>query len=181
MAMEDKTRGEKIKNVLMRTTWISLAVLFLVTGLGVGVIAFWEGTHPSKDASQQTTPTQTSAGTPLQNFTPMATVNSLQITDTQVGSGAAVTANSTVTVAYTGAVAATGKIFQSSSDNGGQPYTSPVNGFIKGFQEGLIGMKVGGQRRVLIPAADAYGANSPSPDIPANSALVFDITLVAVK
>jgi FKBP-type peptidyl-prolyl cis-trans isomerase len=181
MAIEAKTRGEKIKDIFKRVAWASLALLFLVTGLGVGVWAFWVNTHPDKSAQQQTS-AATSQGTPLQNFTPVANVDSLQVTDTQVGTGAEVNANSTVTVAYTGAVAATGMIFQSSSDNGGQPFTSPLNQLIKGWKEGIVGMKAGGQRRILIPAADAYGANPPSGSgIPANATLVFDITLMAVK
>jgi len=141
----------------------------------------WVNTHPDK-STQQSSTAATLQGTQLSGFTPVTKVDTLQATDTQVGSGAAVTAKSTVTVAYTGAVAATGTIFQSSSDNGGQPYTAPANGFIKGFQEGLLGMKAGGQRRILIPSADAYGANPPAGSgIPANAALVFDITLMAVK
>lgn len=181
MAIEEKTRGEKIGSILKRVAWASLAFLFLVTGLGVGVWAFWINTHPDKSTQSQTS-TSTLQGTQLSGFTPVAKVDTLQVADVQVGSGASVVASSTVTVAYTGAVAATGTIFQSSSDNGGQPYTAPANGFIKGFQEGLLGMKAGGQRRILIPAADAYGASPPSGSgIPANAALVFDITLMAVK
>jgi len=181
MAIEEKTRGEKIGSILKRVAWASLALLFLVTGLGVGVWAFWINPHPDKSTQHPST-TTTLQGTQLPGFTPVSKADTLRVADTQVGSGAAVTANSTVTVAYTGAVAATGTIFQSSSDNGGQPYTAPVKGFIKGFQEGLLGMKAGGQRRILIPAADAYGANPPSSSgIPANAALVFDITLMAVK
>ena len=109
--------------------------------------AFWVNTH--SDNSSQQSSTQTLAGTSLSNFTPVAKVDKLQIIDTQVGSGAAVKTNSTVTVAYTGAVAATGTIFQSSSDvNGGQPIQFELSKVIKGWQDGMIGMKVGGQRRI---------------------------------
>jgi FKBP-type peptidyl-prolyl cis-trans isomerase len=182
MAIEEKTRREKIGNILRRTAWASLALLFLVTGLGVGVWAFWINTHPDKSTQQQA-PTSTLQGTQLSGFTPVAKVETLQVVDTKAGIGAAVVASSTVTVAYTGAVAATGTIFQSSSDiNGGQPVQFELSKVIKGWQEGMVGMKAGGQRRILIPATEAYGATPPSGSgIPANAALVFDITLMAVK
>ena len=62
----------------------------------------------------------------------------------------------------------------------GRPITFPLNGVIQGWQDGVPGMKVGGTRRLLIPAAQAYGSASPSPSIPANSDLVFDIELVEI-
>lgn len=118
-------------------------------------------------------------GTQLQNFTPVATVPELQKTDLTEGTGAEVKPTDKVTVDYTGAVAATGKIFESSKDSG-QTVTFGLNQVIKGWTDGVPGMKVGGTRRLVIPAAQAYGANSPSADIPANADLVFDITLQAI-
>ncbi|HSX32179.1 MAG TPA: FKBP-type peptidyl-prolyl cis-trans isomerase, partial [Candidatus Saccharimonadales bacterium] len=80
-------------------------------------------------------------------------------------------------VDYTGAVAATGVIFQSSLDSG-QPVSFPLGNVIQGWQEGIPGMKVGGTRRLIIPAAKAYGASPPQgSNIPANADLVFDVTL----
>lgn len=119
----------------------------------------------------------TLAGTQLANFTPVSTVDELQTTDTTEGTGEEVKAGDTVTVDYTGAVAATGIIFQSSKDSG-QPVSFGLNQVIEGWKEGIPGMKVGGTRRLLIPADKAYGANPPSGSgIPANAALVFDVTL----
>lgn len=170
------------------------AVLFLTTSLGLSFAVIWQlyenSHHKNSTSSAQTTDNQNSsnsnasdkklAGTKLQNFTPVAHVASLQTTDTKVGTGQAVTASDTVTVDYTGAVASTGVIFQSSYDNG-QPATFPLNQVIQGWTEGMPGMKVGGTRRLLIPAALAYGANPPSgSDIPANADLVFDVTLEAI-
>lgn len=173
---------------LQRAMWMFLTILFIFTGVGLGVWAFWVNTHPSKpDTSSQTqTANQNNnqpklAGTKLAGFTPVSKVDSLQKTDTQVGTGKEATASSTVVANYTGAVAATGVIFQSSLDNG-QPATFPLSGVIKGWQEGVPGMKAGGTRRLLIPASLAYGANPPAGSgIPANADLVFDITLVDVK
>jgi FKBP-type peptidyl-prolyl cis-trans isomerase FkpA len=121
------------------------------------------------------------AGTKLANFVPTTSVPQLQVTDLVPGTGATVKASDTVTVDYTGAVAATGIIFQSSLDTG-QPVSFPLNGVIAGWTQGIPGMKVGGTRRLLIPAALAYGANPPSGSgIPANANLVFDVTLHAIK
>ena len=123
------------------------------------------------------TPKTTLAGTQLQGFTPVSSVSSLKITDTKVGTGTVAKAGDTVTVDYTGAVASTGIIFQSTKDSG-QPASLSLSNVIKGWQLGIPGMKVGGTRQLLIPAAEAYGANPPSGSgIPANAPLVFDITL----
>jgi FKBP-type peptidyl-prolyl cis-trans isomerase len=116
-------------------------------------------------------------GTKLNDFTPVADVTELQKTDLKVGTGDEVKPGDTVTVDYTGAVAATGIIFQSSLDSG-QPVSFGLNQVIKGWTDGVPGMKVGGTRRLLIPAEMAYGANPPAGSgIPANAPLVFDITL----
>lgn len=120
-------------------------------------------------------------GTQLNDFTPLASIPELQKIDTTAGDGAEVNASQTVTVDYTGAVAATGTIFQSSKDTG-QTISFPLNQVIKGWTEGVPGMKIGGTRRLLIPAALAYGANPPSGSgIPPNADLVFDITMYSAK
>jgi FKBP-type peptidyl-prolyl cis-trans isomerase len=125
----------------------------------------------------QTTPLE---GTKLVGFEPIATVPELVIVDTVVGDGDEVLAGDTVTAHYTGALCSDGTIFQSSHDTG-SPATFPLGHVIDGWQKGVPGMKVGGTRRLTIPAAQAYGASSPSPSIPANSDLVFDIELVAIS
>ncbi len=122
---------------------------------------------------------QSLEGTQLTNFTPVETVESLQIIDIVPGNGDEVPAGATITAHYTGALCNNGVIFQSSHD-GGEPITFPLNGVIEGWRDGVPGMKVGGVRRILIPAAMAYGAQSPAANIPANSDLVFDIELVSL-
>jgi len=118
----------------------------------------------------------------LSNFTPIAKVSKLEKIDTVAGTGAEVKAGATVSVHYTGAVAATGAIFQSSKDFGTEPVTFPLSGVIKGWTDGIPGMKIGGTRRLVIPADQAYGANPPGGSgIPANADLVFDVELVAIK
>src|SRR6476646_8282784 len=82
----------------------------------------------------------------------------LMYIDTQEGSGTSPTMQQSVTVHYTGKLASDGKVFDSSVQRG-QPATFPMGGVIKGFSEGILTMKPGGKRTVLIPAAMAYGAN----------------------
>ncbi len=118
----------------------------------------------------------------LNNFTPVTKVATLEKIDLVIGGGEEVKAGATVSVHYTGAVAATGEIFQSSKDFGTNPVTFPLSGVIKGWTDGIPGMKVGGTRRLIIPADMAYGANPPGGSgIPANADLVFDVELVAIS
>jgi FKBP-type peptidyl-prolyl cis-trans isomerase len=117
----------------------------------------------------------------LDDFTPVGAVDSLQIIDRAEGTGDAVAAGDTVTVDYTGAIAATGHVFQSSKDFG-KPITFGLGQVIKGWGDGIPGMKVGGTRRLLIPADQAYGSAPPyGSGIPADAALVFDVTLHSVE
>ena len=138
-------------------------------------------TQRPADTTNTTTPKENKLqGTQLANFTATASVPTLQAIDTTPGTGDEVKAGDTITAHYTGAVAATGVIFQSSHD-GGQPIAFGLNQVIKGWTDGVPGMKVGGTRRLLIPAAQAYGANPPAGSgIPANADLVFDIELVKI-
>jgi FKBP-type peptidyl-prolyl cis-trans isomerase len=118
-------------------------------------------------------------GSKLNGFTPVDNVAELQIIDVAEGSGDVVPEGATITAHYTGALCKDGTIFQSSHDMG-RPITFPLNGVIQGWTKGVPGMKAGGTRRLVIPAAMAYGPQSPSPNIPPNSDLVFDIELVSV-
>lgn len=119
-------------------------------------------------------------GKPLAGFTPVASISELQKIDTTPGTGKEVKAGDTVTVDYTGAVAATGIVFQSSKDSG-QPVPLSLSQVIAGWSQGIPGMKEGGTRRLLIPAALAYGGSPPQgSNIPANADLVFDVTVKKV-
>lgn len=119
-------------------------------------------------------------GTKLANFNPVASVPQLQSTDIIEGTGDTVQPGATITAHYTGALCADGTIFQSSHDFG-EAISFPLSGVIQGWTQGVPGMKVGGTRRLVIPAAMAYGERSPSSNIPANADLVFDIELVSIN
>ncbi len=104
--------------------------------------------------------------------------NGLKIWDVKEGKGEEVKADATVKVHYTGWLT-DGKVFDSSR-KGGEPISFGLNEVIKGWTVGVQGMKVGGTRRLLIPAELGYGARDKGV-IPPNSTLVFDIELLEVK
>ena len=116
----------------------------------------------------------------LADFTPVDNVPELVTDDRIEGNGDAVQPGATVTCHYTGAIAKSGEVFQSSHDFG-RAISFPLSGVIAGWTQGVPGMKVGGTRRLLIPAAMAYGSTPPyGSGIPANADLVFDIELVSI-
>jgi FKBP-type peptidyl-prolyl cis-trans isomerase len=170
-----------------------LAILFFGTSVAAGAAVFWQIRQDNKAKGEQSALEQTLQdslnqsqkkegtleGTKLANFTPVEKVDQLQIQEITEGTGEVVKPGATITAHYTGALAKDGTIFQSSLDTG-EPATFPLSGVIKGWTDGVPGMKVGGKRRLIIPAAQAYGDQSPSPNIPAGSDLVFDIELVKI-
>ena len=140
---------------------------------------------PSQDAS---------AGTAGQATAPIADATQLQVTDEVVGTGATAENGDTVVVAYTGALT-NGTVFDTSV--GKAPITIPgttcptgvttglcmklgAGQVIKGWDEGLVGMKEGGKRKLVIPPSLGYGAQTYGP-IPGNSTLVFEVELIKVQ
>jgi FKBP-type peptidyl-prolyl cis-trans isomerase len=119
-------------------------------------------------------------GTKLTNFEPMAKVEKLEIIDLDVGTGETVNPGATITAHYTGALCKNGIIFQSSHDFG-NAITFGLDEVIRGWTDGVPGMKVGGMRRLIIPSEQAYGSVRAAANIPPNSDLVFDIELVGIK
>ncbi|HEX8476906.1 MAG TPA: FKBP-type peptidyl-prolyl cis-trans isomerase [Telluria sp.] len=113
----------------------------------------------------------------------------VEITDVVVGTGAEATLGSTVYMHYTGwlfkpfATKQHGKKFDSSLDAGRTPLDFQLGAgrVIKGWEQGIVGMKVGGKRTLIIPASLAYGAKGAGGDIPPNADLIFDVELMDVK
>jgi FKBP-type peptidyl-prolyl cis-trans isomerase len=124
---------------------------------------------------------------PSSNETGASNITTLQITDVKVGTGAEATAGKSVTVHYTGwlysesAADHHGSKFDSSRDRN-QPFTFTLGtgGVIKGWDQGIVGMKVGGQRTLVIPPSLGYGS-AGNPPIPGNATLVFDVELLNVQ
>ena len=100
--------------------------------------------------------------------------------DLQEGTGAEVAASNTVTVNYIGVACSTGKIFDSSYERG-QPATFALSGVIKGWTDGIPGMKVGGQRLLGIPSDQAYGPAGSPPDIAPDEPLWFVVEIIGVS
>ncbi|HYZ90844.1 MAG TPA: FKBP-type peptidyl-prolyl cis-trans isomerase [Actinomycetota bacterium] len=103
----------------------------------------------------------------------------LVVQDIVDGSGAEAEAGSTLTVQYVGMSWSTGQEFEASW-GGPQPPTFQLSGVIRGWQEGLPGMKEGGRRQLIIPPGLAYGAQGSPPRIAPNETLVFVIDLLKV-
>ncbi len=108
--------------------------------------------------------------------------NGLKYYDMIVGTGATPKVGQTASMRYTGTLL-DGTKFDSSYDRGQAPFDFPLGQgrVIAGWDEGVATMKVGGKRRLVIPSTLAYGANPPTPAIPPNATLVFDVELVGVK
>jgi peptidylprolyl isomerase len=116
---------------------------------------------------------------------PTTTASGLQYIDTKPGTGAQPRQNQTVVVHYTGWLYANGtkgKKFDSSVDRN-EPFEFPVGvgRVIRGWDEGVGSMKVGGKRTLIIPPALGYGANGAGGVIPPNATLMFDVELLGVK
>jgi peptidylprolyl isomerase len=112
----------------------------------------------------------------------VTTASGLKYTDIVEGQGASPKLGQTVSVLYTGTLE-NGTKFDSSSDHGGKPYTFQIGrgAVIKGWDEGLMTMKVGGKRRLIVPPALGYKEMGQPPKIPGNATLIFDVELVDVK
>lgn len=115
-------------------------------------------------------------------YKPEGAVTDLQITDLQPGSGQAAKNGDCLVMKYYGTLASTGAKFDENfTDTAGFAFKLGQGQVITGWDKGLVGMKVGGLRRLVIPAAQAYGSQSPSADIPANSDLVFVVKLLRIQ
>ena len=142
---------------------IALAVALAVAGCSKPVDEPTSDFKPSQGAPQPPAPTK------------------LESEDLKAGSGRAAATGDTVHVQYTGTLM-DGTKFDSSYDHGGDPFKFTIGKgeVIKGWDQGVVGMKVGGKRRLRIPSDLGYGASGSGPDIPPNAGLVFEIELVSI-
>lgn len=134
----------------------------------------------SSNSDQSSKSAASSKAEPSASATASST-DQLQVTDEKVGTGAEAVAGKTVTVNYVGTLT-NGTKFDSSYDRN-QPFSFQLGAgqVIKGWDQGVVGMKVGGKRKLVIPPDLGYGAQGAGDKIPPNSTLVFEIELLDVK
>ena len=128
------------------------------------------------------------AGAAKEKIVPTPAPTTLEITDVKAGKGPAIAAGQTAVVHYTGWLYSEttpdhkGKKFDSSRDRN-DPFEFRLGAgmVIRGWDDGVAGMKVGGTRTLVIPPALGYGARGAGGDIPPNATLVFDVELLGVR
>ena len=161
-------------------TGIAVALAVLVA---FGLLVFGPGMFgPTIDTTNQEMllPTDMTAqenqGAPLPETLP----TELAIADTAEGTGVEAAPGDTVSVRYTGMLP-DGTVFDASSRHGNEPFEFTLGGgqVIRGWDEGLVGMKEGGTRRLIIPPQYGYGSQDLGV-IPPNSTLIFDVELLTV-
>ncbi len=146
----------------------TLIILLIIIAAGIFAYAI-----SGRSSTPDTTMTQTT-----DTKTPSAT--ELKIEDTKVGTGEEVKSGDMIVIHYNGTLT-DGTKFDSSYDRG-EPFETQigVGQVIQGWDEGVVGMKVGGKRKLTIPPAMGYGERATGP-IPANSTLIFEVELMDIK
>ncbi len=159
--------------------------MVLVAGLVVTACGSTTAPTPSSSPARGANPPTVSAATdqktaPVLGPGKPPPPTSLETKDLVVGTGAVAKASDTVEVQYVGANYTDGKNFDSSWSRG-QPASFPLPGVVPGFSQGIVGMKVGGRREIVIPPALGYGATGSPPAVAANETLVFVVDLLAIQ
>jgi len=164
------------------------AFLFLASACALTIFVIFQS--GSGDSANQTNNSQQQACADNQGeqalpapdvYKPTEPVTSLQSTDLQAGSGPAAKAGDCLVVKYYGTLASNGTKFDEDfTDTTGFAFTLGQGQVIPGWDTGMVGMKVGGTRRLVIPAAQAYGDQAQG-SIPANSDLVFVVKLLRIQ
>lgn len=178
----------------MREILISLGLMLACTAL----VLFAQFTNPpaavadtqpiqvamntNKPAPKPTTTTKKKPiSEPVTPASPVTTASGLKYTEVKVGNGATPATGQTVEVHYTGTLE-NGTKFDSSRDRGQTfKFQIGVGQVIKGWDEGVGSMKVGGRRNLIIPPDLGYGARGAGGVIPPNATLLFDVELIGVK
>jgi FKBP-type peptidyl-prolyl cis-trans isomerase len=151
----------------------SILVLFALAG----VLSLSAQTTPKKPVHTTRRP---ASGPTKVTGEGVKTSSGLQYWDIKAGTGQEAKTGSKVKVHYTGWLTS-GKKFDSSVGSAPFDFTLGQGEVIKGWDEGVAGMQVGGKRQLKIPPDLAYGEDGHPPQVPPNSTLIFDVTLVAVK
>jgi peptidylprolyl isomerase len=164
------------------------AFLFLASACALTIFVIFQPSSATTTDTQNKTQqacsdSQTEAALPAPDvYKPDGTVTVLQSTDLEQGSGPAAKSGDCLVVKYYGTLASNGTKFDEDfTDTTGFAFSLGQGQVITGWDTGMVGMKAGGTRRLVIPAAEAYGSQSPSAAIPANSDLVFVVKLLRIQ
>ena len=157
----DRTRRRAIR---LRNQRIAIAIFLLAIIALVAFIVLRTSSTQEPSTSDMTT-----------------TTSGLQYQDIEIGAGSIAETGDIVSVHYTGWLES-GKKFDSSLDRGDPfEFTIGAGEVIKGWEEGITGMKVGGKRRLVIPPDLSYGSSGVSGIIPPNATLIFEVELLTIE
>ena len=173
----------KISKTAVQRIVIGVIALTMTVGtLGAYFLIILQNKDAANQTQQQPQATYPSYPVDPTAYKVQGQVSQLQITDLKAGDGQEAKAGDNVKVHYKGTFAQTGQKFDSSYDRG-EPISLDLKSgsVIEGWVQGVPGMKVGGKRRLVIPANLAYGAQGQSGAIPPNTDLVFEIELLAIN
>ncbi len=168
---------------MRRLAALSLTVALLLTGCGDDASDISSRDEPTGSASDGSSATNNLDLTmkPTVTIPADAAPTTLKIDDLVVGDGATAESGKPISVQYVGVSYSTGKQFDASWDSGQPfPFTLGAGKVIQGWDEGIVGMKVGGRRQLTIPPDKAYGAQGFPPVIAPNETLVFVVDLLKV-
>jgi FKBP-type peptidyl-prolyl cis-trans isomerase FkpA len=173
-ALREQRRAQRIAKRNRQRTIIGIIALLVITLIAFLVYRdFTTKSQPYPIGKLDSTP-------PTPSVSAITTASGLIYEDLQVGDGATVKSGDTVTVNYTGWLT-DGTKFDSSIDRGQtSDFTIGAGNVIAGWDEGVVGMKVNGTRLLEIPPSLGYGSTANA-SIPANSTLIFEVQLVAIK
>lgn len=159
----------------------NIAITLLIVVVGIGLFATYRSKQPQTATGDAAESWQTLQSTLGAKTTTMETVTELKKEDIREGTGNEAVSGKEVTVHYTGTLT-DGSKFDSSKD-GGEPFVFNLGAgqVIKGWDQGVVGMKVGGIRKLTIPSELGYGSRGAAPVIPPNATLVFEVELLDVK
>ncbi len=157
-----------------------IAIVALVLGIGLIAVFKEKPLPPDDDDDHHDAPAEQAKPPSKEDVAKLSGgITELQKKDVVVGTGAVAKAGDNVAVNYRGTLL-NGEVFDQSK---GAPFTFQLGtgGVIKGWDEGVAGMKVGGKRQLVIPADKAYGAAGSPPKIPGGATLKFDVELLQVN
>jgi peptidylprolyl isomerase len=180
VARLESERKAALRAARRRRIILGVVVAVLIVGL-MALFAFLGGDDEKGDEAAPSTTTTTAPDKPEVTIPSTPPPTTLQSTDIKPGTGAEAQTGDNLKVHYVGKIYATGKEFDSSYDGDAVEVQLVSPGIIDGWAQGLVGVRAGGRRQLIIPPDLGYGAEGQPPDIPANSTLVFVIDVLSVE